>query len=175
MRFRSRSWLAILLLSAASPHSPASGDEKKPAASPPPASPVSGRGGSICIAPFDAASETVPGEVPNMSQSTWGPGESSRFDFRYDARHRTRLRQGERGLLEGLPLDRKFRIAIRLDGKPFETLTLDFSEKPEARLCLWLYPGYWHWVDVGWDESKGCTCPVPDRTPAPPKPEEPAR
>jgi hypothetical protein len=118
--------------------------------------------GVICIAPFHVE-EPEPGRPPlaagpNMSQTTWGPGADSVFTFRIDKRPRVAVRNHEMLLISGLPVDRKVKVEVRLDDKPFEAFSLNLGGKPEQRVCLWLYGGYWHWVDIGWDAVRGCKC-----------------
>ncbi|HYH47618.1 MAG TPA: hypothetical protein VEG34_18195, partial [Thermoanaerobaculia bacterium] len=60
----------------------------------------------------------------------------------------------------GLPVDRKVKVEVRLDDKPFEAFWLNLGEDAEWRSCLWLRPGYWHWIDIGWDAVRGCKCEV---------------
>jgi hypothetical protein len=93
-----------------------------------------------------------------MSQTTWAPSWDSTFTFRVDKRHETKVRNREMGRITGLPIDRKILVEVRLDGKPFEAFRLDLAQEQDQRVCLWLYPGYWHWVDMGWDTRKGCRC-----------------
>ncbi len=58
-----------------------------------------------------------------------------------------------------LPTARRARVRVTLDGRPFETFSLDLGKTTDHRICLWLYPGYWHWIDNGWTEALGCKCP----------------
>lgn len=120
--------------------------------------------GVICIAPFHVE-EPEPGrppmiDGPNMSQTTWGPGAQSVFTFRVDKRPRVAVRNHEMLLISGLPVDRKVKVEVRLDDKPFEAFWLNLGEDAERRSCLWLRPGYWHWIDIGWDAVRGCKCEV---------------
>jgi hypothetical protein len=72
--------------------------------------------------------------------------------------------------LIGLRADKPVRIRVQLDSRPFETFQLDLSKAPGQRICLWLYPGYWHWIDQGWDPKLGCKCDeTPEPTPTPSK------
>ena len=93
-----------------------------------------------------------------MSDTTWPPSWDSKFTFRIDRKLRATVGSGERAFIRDLPVNRKILVEVRLDGKPFESFRLDLSRKEGQRTCLWLYSGYWHWVDMGWDEKKGCLC-----------------
>jgi hypothetical protein len=125
--------------------------------------------GALCIAPFHVE-EPKPGEPPlisgpNMSQTTWGPAARSVFTFRIDKRPRVAVRNHEMMLISGLPTDRKVKVEVRLDDRPFETFRLNLGDAREHRICLWLYPGYWHWIDQGWNPKLGCKCEVPAKGP----------
>jgi hypothetical protein len=112
---------------------------------------------SICIAPFHVP---VGGDAlePIMSQTTWPPSEDSRFEFRIHGTRRATVTNGEMASISGLPTDRRIRVTVSLDGRPFESLSLDLRHESEHRICLWLYPGYWHWINNGWQEKLGCRC-----------------
>lgn len=112
------------------------------------------RTGVVCIAAFQ-----IPGvgHGPNMSQTTWGPSAGSKFEFRIGKIKKT-VGANEMVKIAGVPADRKVMVGIRLDGKPFESFPLDLRKEPGRRACLWLYEGYWHWVNTGWDAVKGCRC-----------------
>jgi hypothetical protein len=111
--------------------------------------------GAICIAPFHPPRDNG----PNMSQTTWPPSSESKFTFRIDGKLKATVAKGEMAVIPGVPADRKVLVEVRLDGKPYESFRLDLREEPEKRSCLWLYEGYWHWVNMGWgDEAKGCRC-----------------
>ena len=112
-------------------------------------------GGAICIAPFQAAAGEA-GE--NMSQTTWPPSASSKFEFKIDGRLAATVAAGEMAHVDGLPTNRRVRLQVILDGKPYETFRLDLGDAPRHRICLWLRSGYWHWIDTGWDEGRGCKC-----------------
>jgi hypothetical protein len=118
--------------------------------------------GVICIAPFDV--RTPEGRSyasgPNMSQTTWPPSTDSKFTFRIDKKLKATVGNGEMVLVEDVPADRKVLVEIRLDGKPFESFRLDLRKEPDQRVCLWLYGGYWHWVNLRWDPKLGCKCKV---------------
>jgi hypothetical protein len=118
--------------------------------------------GVICIAPFDVmvSPEGVTLPEPNMSPTTWGPSVDSKFTFRVDKKLKATVGKGEMVLIEDVPVDRKVLVEIRLDGKPFESFRLDLRKEPGQRVCLWLYGGYWHWIDLGWDPKLGCKCKV---------------
>ena len=111
------------------------------------------RAGEVCIAPFRAD----PAHGPQMD-NTPAPLPSSKFLFRVDRRFTATVAQGEMGRIEHVPEDRKVLVEIRLDGKPFEAFWIDLREEEGQRVCLWLYSGYWHWVDLGWDDAHGCKC-----------------
>jgi hypothetical protein len=63
-------------------------------------------------------------------------------------------------LLTGISTDSKTLVEVRVDDRPLEAFWLDLAEAPANRICLWLYPGYWHWIDNGWKPSLGCKCKV---------------
>lgn len=117
--------------------------------------------GSLCIAPFHVEAR-APGEPPNadpiLSQTTWPPSAQSVFEFRIDGRPPIAVRNHEQIAVTGLAIDREVKVEVRLDGKPFESFRLELAEKPGHRICLWLYEGYWHWIDNGWEPKLGCRC-----------------
>jgi hypothetical protein len=120
--------------------------------------------GVICIAPFHVETLEPSGiQVPgfNMSETTWPPGLDSKFKFSVDGHLRATVAKDEMALISGLPTGRRVRIKVSVDGRPFEAFSLDLGKEPEHRICLWLYPDYWHWIDNGWTESHGCKCKVP--------------
>lgn len=123
---------------------------------------ASAKNGVICIAPFDV--RNPPGRNyasgPNMSQTTWAPSADSKFAFRVDKTLKATVGNGEMVLIKDVPADRKVLVEIRLDGKPFESFRIDLREEDGRRVCLWLYGGYWHWVDLGWDAKRGCKCKI---------------
>jgi len=110
--------------------------------------------GTICIAAFQAAEPLQ----PNMSTSTWGPSANSAYEFRVGKGSTTFVHLGETMSIEGVPIDRRVVVGVRLDGRPYESFWVDLRKEPEQRACFWLYRGYWRWVNTGWDESKGCRC-----------------
>lgn len=122
------------------------------AAEPPRPSPD---GGVICFAPFSLDPAAV-GE-PAMS-TTPKPSAQSVFKFVVDERLEATVKGREGAMLSGVPTDRKVKVEVRLDGKSFETFWLNLGKEPDRRACLWLYQGYWHWVNTGWDPKKGCDC-----------------
>jgi len=116
--------------------------------------------GLICIAPFGAHVPTdprMPGEV-NLSTATWPPSAESVFEFRLDGKKVAAVRLGEMAAVRGVALDRKVKLSIKLDGKPFESYPIDLGPEPDGRTCLWLYPGYWRWLNGPWDVKRGCRC-----------------
>ncbi|MEO8504063.1 MAG: hypothetical protein ABI609_09215 [Acidobacteriota bacterium] len=120
--------------------------------------------GVICIAPFHAEPGSPGLTEPNMSQTTWGPSLDSIFEFRIDGKLRATVGNGQMAMISGLPLDRRIKIQVLHDQRPFETVSLDFRSQPEPRICLWLYPSYWHWINNTWIEKLGCRCkPVGQR------------
>lgn len=135
---RLRALLAIVLASA-SPAAFAAGDT-----------------GVICIAPFEGAR---PASEPPMS-TTPAPSPAAVFTFVVDKRLKASVRKGEMALITGVPADRKVMVEVRLDRQGFETFWLHLGKEPDQRVCLWLYPGYWHWIDNGWDPRLGCKCEV---------------
>ena len=111
--------------------------------------------GSICVAAFHVDPLKYGG--PNMSQTTWAPTTRSKFEFRI-GKIKTTVPPDKMVKIANVPADRKVMLGIRLDGKPYESFRIDLREEPGRRACLWLYVGYWHWVNTGWDEGKGCRC-----------------
>ena len=93
-----------------------------------------------------------------MSQTTWGPSRHSVFRFHVNGELRATVRVGEMAVIRGLPVGR-VRVRVTLDDKPFEAFSLDLGKAADHRICLWLYPGYWHWIDNGWTTALGCKCP----------------
>ncbi len=91
-----------------------------------------------------------PGE-PSLSQTTWAPQHDSRFTFFVNGHQSATLADGQMAYLTGLPTNKPIRVRARLDGRPFEAFSLDLSRATDHRICLWLYPGYWHWINNGWD------------------------
>lgn len=92
--------------------------------------------------------------------TTPAPQPSSVFTFIVDKRLKASVRNGEMARITGVPTDRKVMVEIRMQGKGFETFWLNLGKEPEKRVCLWLYPGYWHWINNGWDPKLGCKCEV---------------
>ena len=116
--------------------------------------------GLICIAPFGAhvpADPNMPGDV-NLSTATWPPTAASVFAFRLDGKQVAAVHLGEMAAVRGVALDRKVKLSIKLDGKPFESYPIDLGAEPDGRTCLWLYPGYWRWLNGPWDAKRGCKC-----------------
>ena len=93
-----------------------------------------------------------------MSQETWGPSATSVFTFQIGKRAAVSAHAGETVFLKDLPTDRRVLVRVKLDHRPFESFWLNLRTEPNRRACLWLYPGYWHWINTGWDEKHGCTC-----------------
>ena len=122
---------------------------------------ASAKDGVICIAPFDVRTPEGRNYAsgPNMS-TTRPPSATSKFTFRVDKTLKATVGNGEMVLIKDVPADRKVLVEIRLDGKPFESFRIDLREKDDRRVCLWLYGGYWHWIDLGWDPKLGCKCKV---------------
>lgn len=112
--------------------------------------------GVICVAPFHVQPEAANG--PNMSVTTWAPGANSKFVFRVGKNLKATVANHQMVTIDNVPADRKVLVGIRLDGQPFESFYVDLRKEQDRRLCLWLYKGYWHWVNMGWDEGKGCRC-----------------
>lgn len=117
--------------------------------------------GSICIAAF----HPDPGHGPSMDLP--GPGPDSHYTFRVDGGEPVTLAVGERHRFDDVRADRRVVIAVRLDGKPTESLRVDLGNEPEHRLCLVLRRGYWHWVDGLLETSRGCTCWQDEPAPPP--------
>lgn len=136
MRLRA---VLALLLAALSPAVSAAGDD-----------------GVICIAPF-RADRPAPG--PPMS-TTPMPSPGTVFTFLVDKRLKASVRNGEMALITEVPTDRKVKVEVRTQTRGFETFWLHLGKEPEKRVCLWLYPGYWHWIDNGWNPKLGCKCEV---------------
>lgn len=92
---------------------------------------------------------------------SWPPSHDSKFKFSVDGHLRATVGNDEMGQISGLPTGRRVRIKVSLDGRPYETFSLDLGKAPDHRICLWLYTDYWHWIDQGWDRSLGCKCEIP--------------
>jgi hypothetical protein len=134
--------------------------------------------GEICFAPFHATPPlpSLPGRPPlppppgeaSLSDTTWEPSYQSHFTFFVDGQKKATLGNSEMVHLTGLRTDKPVRIRVQLDGRPFESFRLDLA-KSDHRICLWLYPGYCHWINEGWDPKLGCNCdeePKPTPTPS---------
>ncbi|HSK75600.1 MAG TPA: hypothetical protein VLQ45_04025 [Thermoanaerobaculia bacterium] len=133
----------LLLLAAFALPGMAAAEEKPPAT------------GSICIAPFKSDDS----HGPNMLMEFSGPSPKTTYSFRIDRKYRVTVGEGEMAHVEGLPLDRKVLVEVRMNGKPMEAFRLDLRNQwDNNRVCLWLYPGYWHWINTGWDPKLGCRC-----------------
>ena len=112
--------------------------------------------GSICIAPFKADDYSI---GPPMLMEFSAPSSKTTYSFRIDKKFRATVGVGEMAHIEGLPLDRKVLVEVRMNDKPMEAFRLDLRNQwSDNRVCLWLYPGYWHWIDNGWDPKLGCRC-----------------
>ena len=112
-------------------------------------------GGMICIAAFKPASIN---DGPNMSPETWGPSASSVFTFKVGKQTPVTVHPNEAVSIKDIPTDRRVLVRVQLDGRPFESFWIDLRKEPDQRVCLWLYPGYWHWINSGWKKNLGCTC-----------------
>jgi hypothetical protein len=110
--------------------------------------------GVVCVAAFHVQAIE---NGPNMSQTTWAPARDSKFEFRI-GKIKAIVPHGQMVAIANVPADRTVMVGVRLDGKPFESFPLDLRKEEKRRACLWLYHGYWHWVNTGWDEAKGCRC-----------------
>lgn len=95
--------------------------------------------GAVCIAPF-----RVSPLEPRMVQETWPPSADSVFHFQFGKFATADVRAGQAVKVGDLPADRRMRVRISLDGRPFESFWLDLSKERGHRECLWLRPGYWH-------------------------------
>jgi hypothetical protein len=113
-----------------------------------------GHGGMICIAAFKPAKDNL----PNMSPETWGPSPKSVFTFQIGKRVPTAVHINETVVLRDVSVDHRILVRVKLDERPFESFWLNLRREPNHRVCLWLYPGYWHWIITGWNTSLGCTC-----------------
>lgn len=112
--------------------------------------------GSLCIAPFKADDYST---GPPMLMEFSSPSSKTTYSFRVDKKFRATVGEGQMAHLEGLPLDRKVLVEVRMNGKPMEAFRLDLRNQGDNnRVCLWLYPGYWHWINTGWDSMLGCRC-----------------
>ena len=110
------------------------------------------RGGTICIAAFKPAT----GDTPNMTMETWGPAPESVFTFQVARHAPVAVHANETVPIKDVPVDRRVLVWVKLDGRPFESFWLDLRKEPNRRVCLWLYRGYWHWINTGWDAKLGC-------------------
>ena len=120
--------------------------------------------GTICLVPFHiAVPDGWPAGMPAppsepLSETTWQPQPTSTFEFRVDGKRAAAMRQDALVAIRGVAVDRMVRLSIRLDGKAYESFAVDLGREPDRRLCLWLYPHYWHWISRGWDPKLGCRC-----------------
>lgn len=111
--------------------------------------------GVICIAAFKPAPKD---NLPNMSSETWAPSPTSVFTFQIGRGTPRALHVNETVLITDVPVDRRVLVRVKLDDRPFESFWLDLRKEPNQHVCLWLYPGYWHWINTGWNPKLGCTC-----------------
>ena len=118
--------------------------------------------GVICIAPFkvEVPSPGMPPIVEPIMSTTRPPSATSKFTFRIDKKLKATVGNGEMVLIKGVPTDRKVLVEVRLDDEPFESFRLDLRKESGKRACLWLYGGYWHWINLGWDPKLGCRCKI---------------
>lgn len=117
--------------------------------------------GVICIAPFHL-DEGYPGKYgPAMSTTPMASADTV-FTFIVDKRLKATVKNHEMKMITGVPVDRKVKVEVRTGKEGFETFWLHLGKKEDQRVCLWLYPGYWHWIDNGWDPKLGCKCEVGD-------------
>lgn len=117
--------------------------------------------GMICVAPFHVrpvTRENPPANAPRMSKTTWAPSADSKFVFRIGKTIKATVANHQMVAINDVPADRKVLVGIRLDGKPFESFHVDLRKEEDRRISLWLYEGYWHWINTGWDEKQGCRC-----------------
>jgi hypothetical protein len=117
--------------------------------------------GMICVAPFHVqpvSREHPPASEPLMSTTTWAPSADSKFVFRVGKTIKATVANHQMVAIHDVPADRKVLVGIRLDGKPFESFYVDLRKEKNRRICLWLYKGYWHWINTGWEEVQGCRC-----------------
>jgi hypothetical protein len=105
--------------------------------------------GMVCIAPFQVSKDQYL-ESPR-SLHTWAPGEKSKFSFSVDGKVRAEVGAGESACMKDLETQKPIRISVKLDGKPYESFKLDLAQEGQSRVCLWLYPNYWHWINNGWE------------------------
>ena len=111
--------------------------------------------GIVCIAAFHVGEMEL---GPNMSQTTWAPSPGSTFEFRIGKNIKATVPADKMVTIRNVPADRKVIVGIRLDGKPYESFPIDLRKERGRRACLWLYEGYWHWVNTGWNRVNGCRC-----------------
>jgi len=112
-------------------------------------------GGMICIAAFKPAPQD---NLPNMSPETWGPSSKSVFTFQVGKLAPAAVHSSQTVSIRNVPADRRVLVRIKLDERPFESFWLNLRRESNQRVCLWLYPGYWHWINTGWNTKLGCTC-----------------
>lgn len=113
--------------------------------------------GVICIAPFRMDEEIRSRYSPTMS-TTQAPSPDTVFNFIVDKRLKAAVKSGEMARITGVPVDRKVKVEVRAGKVGFETFWLHLGKERDQRVCLWLYPGYWHWINNGWDPKLGCKC-----------------
>lgn len=101
---------------------------------------------------------------PNMSATTSAPAFDSVFKFRVDKHIVATVRSNETVLIPDVPVKRRVKVEVRVDDRPFETFWVDLQRVRDHRICLWLYPGYWHWIEMAWGDTKlGCKCKEPGK------------
>ena len=96
--------------------------------------------GAVCLAPFPVDGEAAPHALvldPVTSHTT--------FRIRFGNREKVELKQGQTLAVSSLPLDRKIRVSIAKDGKPYESFVLNFADLKTGKVCMWLYLPYVTW------------------------------
>ena len=114
--------------------------------------------GMICIAPFHAEPGSFGVHRPPMPDPTWGIAPNSIFEFRIDGRLRATVTNAQMAMISGLPTDRRIKVLVVHNHQPYETVSVDFRRQPEPRICLWMDPGRWRWINIAWKEALGCRC-----------------
>ena len=92
--------------------------------------------------------------------TTPAPSPNTVFTFIVDKRLKATVADGEMKMITGVPVDRRVKVEVRIDDRGFETFWLHLGKERDRRACLWLYTGYWHWINTGWDAKQGCKCEV---------------
>ena len=85
---------------------------------------------------------------------------TSKFTFRIDEDLKATVGSGEMVLIKDVPADRKVLSWRSASTGNLSKACGSICERKTTGGCPWLYGGYWHWIDLGWDPKLGCKCKV---------------